>query len=380
MYVAIFVVSLIVVIMIHEFGHFVTAKAFGMKAERFFFGFGPTLWSVHKGETEYGVKLVPAGGFVKISGMSSYEDTDPADEGRRFFEKPAWQRVIVLVAGSVTHFLVALVLLFVALAFVGLPTGEATNEVAAVTEGSPAEDAGLQAGDVIVAVDDERTPDFVSVRDAVTARGGQTIPLEVRRDGATRRLDVAIAERAPDGSDQGFLGVAPEAVTEALPVGEAAKATIVGDFSVVRLTRLTVTGLAQAFSPEGISRWLGALDADEPRPAEGPMSVVGVGQTISSFGQSGDLFAVIVIIAQLNIVLGLVNMLPLPPLDGGHVATLAVEEGVNGVRRLRGKEPTWRLDPAVVTPVALAVILLFTVLTVTVVYLDIVNPVTDLLQ
>ena len=378
MYVTIFIVSLIVVIMIHEFGHFITAKAFGMRAEKFFLGFGPTLWSVQKGETEYGVKLIPAGGFVKISGMSSYEETEPGDEGRRFFEKPAWQRLIVLVAGSVTHFIVAVVLLFAALVFVGLTVG--SNEVAAVSENSPAAAGGLQEGDVIVAVDGAATPDFDAVRDAVQARGGQTVPIVVERGDATEELEVTIAERTVDGETHGFLGVGPEGVTRRLGVGEALKATVVGDFSVVQLTSLTVQGLAQAFSPEGISGWIGSLDADEPRTAEGPMSVVGVGQAISAFGASGDIFAVIIILAQLNIVLGLLNMLPLPPLDGGHVALLAVEEGVNGARRLRGRAPTWRIDPAVVTPIALAVILLFTALTVTVVYMDIVNPATDLLQ
>jgi membrane-associated protease RseP (regulator of RpoE activity) len=378
MYVTIFIVSLIVVIMIHEFGHFISAKAFGMKAERFFLGFGPTLWSVQKGETEYGVKLIPAGGFVKIAGMSSYEETDPADQGRRFFEKPAWQRLVVLSAGSATHFIVAAALLFSALAFIGLPAG--SNEVAAVSDDSPAAAAGLAEGDVIVAVDGVATSDFEAIREAVLARAGQTVPIVVERDGTTVEVQASIAEQTVEGEQQGFLGVGPRAVTRRVPVGEAVAATVVGDFSVARLTYLTVQGLGQAFSPEGISRWIGGLDADQPRTAEGPMSVVGVGQAISAFGAAGDLFAIVIVLAQLNIVLGLLNMLPLPPLDGGHVATLAVEQAVNGVRRLRGKAPNWRLDPAVVTPIALAVILLFTVLTVTVVYMDIVNPATELLQ
>lgn len=378
MYVTIFIVSLIVVIMIHEYGHFITAKAFGMKAERFFLGFGPTLWSVQRGETEYGVKLIPAGGFVKIAGMSSYEDTDPADEGRRFFEKPAWQRLIVLVAGSVTHFIVAAVLLFAALAFVGLPFG--SNQIVAVSEGSPAEAAGLGDGDVIVAVDGVATGDFEAVRDAVQARGGQTVPIVVERGAATVELQATIDQRTVEGRQQGFLGVEPDRLIRRLPVGEALAGTFTGDLSVGRLTSLTVQGLVQVFSPEGISQWIGSVSADQPRTAEGPMSVVGVGQVISTAGASGDLFVVIIIIAQLNIVLGLLNMLPLPPLDGGHVALLAVEESVNGVRRLRGTPPTWRIDPAVVTPIALGVILLFTALTITVVYMDIVNPASDLLQ
>src|SRR3712207_9567628 len=104
MYVTIFIVTIVLVIMFHEFGHFATAKLFGMKAEKFFLGFGPTLWSVRRGETEYGVKAIPAGGFVKIAGMTRFEDADPADKGRLFYEQAAWKRILVLVAGSATHF------------------------------------------------------------------------------------------------------------------------------------------------------------------------------------------------------------------------------------------------------------------------------------
>src|SRR3712207_6579964 len=138
MYVTIFIVTIVLVIMFHEFGHFATAKLFGMKCEKFFLGFGPTLWSVRKGETEYGVKAIPAGGFVKIIGMSAYEEVDPADADRTFYSKPAWQRAIVLAAGSATHFIVAVALLFAALAFIGLPTDEVTSVIDRIVPNSPA--------------------------------------------------------------------------------------------------------------------------------------------------------------------------------------------------------------------------------------------------
>lgn len=378
MFVAIFVASLIVAVMFHEFGHFATAKAFGMKVERFFFGFGPTLWSFHRGETEYGVKAVPAGGFVKITGMSAFEEVPPDAAGRTFHEQSAWKRLIVLAAGSFTHFVAAVVILFCALAFVGLPF--ASNAIEAVSEDSPAQAAGLEPGDEIVAVDGVDTPDFIGVRDAVTSRPGERVVLTVERDGERIEVPVEIAAEAPDGSARGFLGVAPAPRTERLPVLEAAGATIAGDFSVVRLTQLTISGLTEALSPTGISRWLGEIDSDEPRSPEGPISVVGIGQAVNALGSAGDLFAVLAILAQLNIVLGVLNMLPLPPLDGGHVAVLAVEESVNAVRRRRGRPGTWRLDPSVITPVALAVILLFTMLTLTAVYVDIVRPASELVQ
>jgi membrane-associated protease RseP (regulator of RpoE activity) len=383
MYVTLFVISVIVVIMFHEFGHFATAKAFGMKAEKFFLGFGPTLWSVRKGETEYGVKAIPAGGFVKITGMSRYEEIDPADAGRTFHEKPAWQRAIVLSAGSFTHFVVAFALLWGALAFIGLSTSSGTNVVDVVSTDSPAEVAGLQQGDVIVAVDGQATPDFEAVRAAVTERGGETVPVVVERGGSRVELDVAIADQTPDGTRTGFLGVGPEVIVsdpEPLPAGEAIREVVAGDLSLWNLTRETMLGLVRALSPAGISSWLGSLDDEGPRSAEGPISLVGIGQAVNALGNQGDLFAILVILASLNVVLGVLNMLPLPPLDGGHLAVLVAEESVNGVRRLRGREGRWTLDPAKLMPVALAVILFFVVLSLTALYVDIVRPASELFQ
>src|SRR4029077_8881057 len=118
--VLIFIVALLVSVMMHEAGHFLTAKAFGMKATQFFVGFGTTLWSTKRGETEYGVKALPVGGFVKITGMTILDDVAPADEPRSFRAKPGWQRAIVLGAGSFMHFLIAFVLLFFLAVGVGI--------------------------------------------------------------------------------------------------------------------------------------------------------------------------------------------------------------------------------------------------------------------
>jgi membrane-associated protease RseP (regulator of RpoE activity) len=383
MYVTIFVLSMIAVIMFHEFGHFATAKAFGMKCEKFFLGFGPTLWSFRKGETEYGVKAIPAGGFVKITGMSRYEEIDPADAGRTFHEQKAWKRAIVLSAGSFTHFVVAWALLFGALAFIGYGMQEGTNAVAVVSEDSPAQAAGLREGDRIVAVDGSPTTDFESVRDAVVPRGGDTVTLTVERGGERQDLAVAIADRTPDGERAGFLGVGPEVVihpAEPMGLGGAWSETWTGRLSLWNLTRDTMVGLASALSPAGLAEWLGTVGDEGPRSPEGPISLVGVGQAVSALGQSGDVFPILAILASLNIVLGVLNMLPLPPLDGGHLAVLVTEETVNKTRRLRGKEGRWSLDPAKLTPIALAVILFFVVISLTALYVDIVKPASELFQ
>src|SRR5437762_7887079 len=158
----IFVVALLFSIMLHEAGHFVTAKKFGMKVTQFFVGFGQTLWSRRKGETEYGVKAIPAGGFVKIVGMTDLEDIDPADEPRSFRRQPGWQRIIVLAAGSFMHFALAFVLLFALAAGIGLAGAGTSATVGAIatcvpsrltagcnasTPASPAQQAGIPAGD-----------------------------------------------------------------------------------------------------------------------------------------------------------------------------------------------------------------------------------------
>ncbi|CAN5404711.1 hypothetical protein BH23ACT9_BH23ACT9_35830 [soil metagenome] len=183
MFVALFIAVILGAIVLHEFGHFVTAKAFGMKVSQFFVGFGPTIWSTTRGETEYGFKWIPAGGYVRIAGMSPWEEVDPADDGRLFYQQKPWKRLVVLSAGSFTHLLLAIALLFGALAFIGLPTGGATNQIRAVTAESPGALAGLRAGDTIVAVDGQPTADFDEVRDLVVGQFGETIAVTVLRGG-----------------------------------------------------------------------------------------------------------------------------------------------------------------------------------------------------
>src|SRR5580704_17926075 len=133
--------------MLHETGHFVTAKRFGMKVTQYFFGFGPTLWSGKRGETEYGFKAIPAGGFVKIIGMTSLDEVDPEDEARSFRQAPGWQRLIVLAAGSFMHFVIAAVLRF------GLALTIGVESQGCTTAQSPAQQAGLKAGDQVTSFD-----------------------------------------------------------------------------------------------------------------------------------------------------------------------------------------------------------------------------------
>lgn len=383
---ALFVGVIVGSIMVHEAGHFFTARWFGMKAERFFFGFGPTLWSVHRGETEYGVKAIPAGGFVKIAGMNRYEDLDPGDEPRAFFSKPAWQRAIVLVAGSFTHFVLAAVLLFVAMAFFELPRlvdggPVRSNEVGEVVDGSPAAEAGLRPGDRVVAVDGVAIDTFETMREAVAGRPGEQVELTFERVGSTRTVPVTLDAREIDGTQVGFIGVASDQIAfEERTVGEAFAGLWVGEYSLQSQTAATMSGIAQIFTPESLATWLQQADGDTPRTADGPVSLVGAGQAASALARVGAFSSVILLLAQLQIVIGTLNLLPLPPFDGGHLAVLSVESAVNTVRRRRGSDGDWQVDPRALMPLTLAVLLLFGLFALTAIYVDIVNPISELIQ
>src|SRR6516225_4623863 len=223
--VAIFVVALLVSVMLHEAGHFVTAKMFGMKVTQFFVGFGQTIWSTKKGETEYGIKAIPAGGFNKIVGMTELEDVDPADEPRSFRRQAAWKRIIVLAAGSFMHFVLALFLLFVVAAGVGLETASSTSTVGAVEAcvpanvnsgcttkdpSSPAKKAGLHAGDKIVSIGGVPVHNWTQMGKAIRSQAPRTpVTVVVDRNGRQVTLHPSFAKLKGKGT---YLGVSPQVV------------------------------------------------------------------------------------------------------------------------------------------------------------------------
>ena len=241
------VAAIVVMIFLHELGHYVMAKRAGMLVTEFFLGFGPRIWSFRRGETEYGLKAIPAGAYVKIIGMSNMEEVDPALESRTYRQKSFSQRVGVAVAGSTMHFLIAFVLLFIQFAFIGDPTTDRWA-IGDITPGSAAAQAGLQEGDEIRSLDGNQVGSFDSFRSVVAASDPGEIDMVVVRDGQEVLVPIALSQRMKligtigedidvvDNGDQVIVG-------DPFPEGEADAAGMVGGATLVAVNGEPVSSL-----------------------------------------------------------------------------------------------------------------------------------------
>ena len=385
--VLLFIGALLVVIMIHETGHFVVAKALGFKATKFFVGFGPTLWSFHKGETEYGIKAIPAGGFVKIVGMNPYEEITPEDAPRAYPNKPRWQRALMIAAGPATHWPLAFVILLVASMTIGFPTGKVTNVVSEIQtqiDGAPtpAATAGLRPGDRITAVNGVEVHTWAQTRAAIRDNAGRSTTFTFVRDEETHETTATLGtaifdeigqviEYAPPGEQirdkregetvAGFLGVQPTEGVQKYGLIGGAKAA---GSQTIEVTGYLVTTIGQPFSQVFNGELFRALGGHGPRsPDEGPVGVVGAGRVAGQVVQQHRYFEFVGLMVGLTIFIGLINLLPLPPLDGGHLAVILYE---TITRR--------RVDIRKLIPIAAAVISFFVLLFFAVLYLDLARP------
>jgi len=359
---------LLVVIPLHELGHLLVAKRFGFKASEYFVGFGPRLWSTRRGETEYGVKAIPAGGYVKIAGMNPYEPVAPEDLPRAYGSKPIWQRALVILAGPASHFLMGGILLFVLFVGYGVPIEKTVvvDEVTSTLGGavSPASEVGLRPGDVVVRVGDLENPTQEQLGPYVTryARRNPGQPLEyvVERDGERITLPMIPRLVTEDGITKGRVGFTLDLQRSASPP-EAA-------WWAIRYTGKTtvaaVTSLDDIFGPRGIGRMATLLFTDEPRRTGDPTTVVGVSQQVGDAGSRGDWGTIIAYAAYVTIFIGIVNLLPLPPLDGGHLMLLAWE-------KVTGRQVDYRR----VVPVAATVIVFLSLFMVAALLLDVFKPI-----
>ncbi|SCL30385.1 RIP metalloprotease RseP [Micromonospora nigra] len=405
--VVLFALGILVSVSLHEAGHMLTAKAFGMKVTRYFVGFGPTLWSFRRGETEYGIKGIPLGGFCKIVGMTPQDDdVEPADQKRAMWRYPVWKRTIVMSAGSVTHFALAVVAAWLAAMTLGLPNPnfpstpeQVRNEPAVIAiqdcvlpdttyracapgdQASPAAQGELRDGDRITSVNGTPVDTYGELVSALRAVApGTTATIGYERDGTTGTTETVLASTKrppldnPDGpvTDVSALGIQLVITTPGLvsygPVESVgATADFMGDLAV---------GTAQALQrlPEKIPALWNSITGGE-RDIDTPISVVGAsrlgGEAVAN--DAWELF--IMLFISLNFFIGVFNLLPLLPLDGGHIAIAWFERARSWVyARLRRPDPG-RVDYFKLMPFTYAVILIggaFTLLTITA---DVVNPI-----
>jgi membrane-associated protease RseP (regulator of RpoE activity) len=401
--VVIFVVAVLISVILHEAGHFITAKKFGMKATQFFIGFGPTIWSIHRGETEYGVKAFPFGAFVRITGMTTLDEVDPADEPRSMRNKPAWQRAIVMVAGSFMHFALAFVLLLFLALGIGQPVAANTTAVGSISTcvpatlkafnagscaaskgGSPAQVAGLKPGDKIIAIAGKpvQKDNWNQLGTVIRAQpAGRPVAVTVQRGG--KQLTLRVTPATVKGRHGSYLGIGEAEVFQ--PYSPVGAVTFAGSaFSQV------LVGSADAFAklPAAVPDLFAGLGCHRGEvcktrastPAGDVSSVYGAadiaGQAVSSGG--GWQYSVsdlLLIIISLNIFIGAFNLLPLLPLDGGHLAVIFYERIRAWMARLFGRPDPGLVDLQKLVPVSVMVFGLLIGLGVLLMAADIFNPV-----
>lgn len=382
-----FVLALLFSVMVHEFGHYITAKRYGMQVTEFFLGFGRRIWSTRRGETEFGLKALPAGGYCKISGMSSREPLAADVEPRAFYKASVPRRLVVLGAGSFLHFFLGIILLFTLFAGVGtsqvlpvvsqvvecVPSGD---ECAATDPISPAKAVGLKAGDRIIGVNGDTSLQWDEITPVLRANPNKEVKLTIIRDGVQQDVAVTLASRNVNGDVRGFLGIIND-------FGLVGQNPIKALSSTASATQTLFTGSIRALIglPAQFPSLVRQTFFGEERNAEGLVGIVGVaratGETVSSGNLTGGekLATFILIVASLNIFVGIFNLLPILPLDGGHMA-VAIFEGVRRkLATLRGRPNPGPVDVEKLTPITMVVLVLLIFLTMLLLIADIFNPI-----
>ena len=332
------ILGLAFLITVHEFGHFIAAKAFGMRVEKFYVGFPPAALRRTWGETEYGVGIIPLGGFCKISGMTPEEEVPEGTGDRVYYKKAVWKRNVAIAAGPLMNFLAAAVILIVFVAVQGVST--ATLTLAEVVPGAPAAGAGLVAGDTLTGSDGQRWTTWDEASVYFRAHPGKTIALSYRpkAGGAERTVRVTLVEN-PEAPGKGYLGVRAGVATERP--------------GPVRALGLGLTGFRDVVVGTFTGFWWllsGRIDATGPDGAVGPVGIIDVSR------QAVEQSWYPILLAFLSFNIGLINLLPILPFDGGHIA-------VNLLEKVRGRRLNARLLERMVAFGTVLLVMLFIFLT-----------------
>jgi membrane-associated protease RseP (regulator of RpoE activity) len=426
--VLLFAVGVAASIGLHEMGHLIPGKLFNVKVTQFFVGFGRTIWSRQRGETEYGVKAIPLGGYCKLVGMvppepdedpgrvrsrntgmfaqlvsdvrtAEYESVAEADHDRLFYNKPWWQRVVIMGSGVMINLVIAFVLF--AICFMGYGTQTPTTTVHRVSECviavtkdnidkplrdctaadpvAPAKAAGFLPGDTIVSFNGKRITGWKQIQSEIRGNGDKEAVIVVERGGkevTLRATTVVSARSTPDDPERitkaGFLGVVPDQVRERQGLGYVVSTMADGTWQTLK---------AIATLPPKIYHVARAAIGLEERDRNGPQSVVGAGRVAGEIASQDEVsgatrfFSVLLLLAGLNLFLGLINLVPLPPFDGGGIATTLYEAARRGVARMRGKPDPGGVDAAKLLPITYVMAGVILVVSVLLVFADIVAPV-----
>lgn len=390
-----FFALIMVSIALHEIGHLVPAKIFGVKVTQYFVGFGRTIWSRKRGETEYGFKLFPLGGYVRLVGMYppekqsdkpkgwltrladrarsyEYEEITPADDGRLFHQKPVWQKVIVMLGGPAMNLLLAFLIFLGINLFHGtwqltlnvtvvndcvIPAGRTPATCQDGDPQTPAKQAGVMVGDKVVAFNGHRVSTWDELTDLIRANRDGAATLTVERDGRTIELPTVntIIQSVPDRLDPtsrveaGFLGVSPSRELVRGGVIETAG-------QMWNITRMSLVALA-SFPVRVWNVGVGLATGAE-RDINSPISVVGASRVAGEIAVADSVpiqdrvASWLSLLGSVNLFVALLNLVPLLPLDGGHIAGALYEALRRGLARLRGKSDPGPVDTAKMLPVA----------------------------
>ncbi|MFG2605069.1 M50 family metallopeptidase [Streptomyces sp. NPDC048514] len=422
--IVVFAVGLLVSIAWHELGHLSTAKLFGIRVPQYMVGFGPTIWSRNKGDTEYGIKAIPLGGYIRMIGMfppddagrisarstspwrgmiedarsAAFEELQPGDETRMFYTRKPWKRVIVMFAGPFMNLVLAIGLFFVSL--MGFGIQQQTTTVASVSPcvidqsehrdsckksdpASPAQAAGIRQRDEIVSFDGKATKDWNTLSDLIRDSAGKSVPIVVDRDGRQLTLHAKIATNQVAKKDSSGAYVQGKFVEAGFLGFSSATGVVKLDFgdSVTWMTdRVGDAVDSLAALPGKIPALWDAAFGDGPREPDSPMGIVGAARITGEIATldipaSQQVAGFVMLLAGFNLSLFLFNMLPLLPLDGGHIAGALWEALRRNLARVLRRPDPGPFDVAKLMPVAYVVAGIFVCFTVLVLIADVVNPV-----